>query len=41
MYNFINRKQKNQVKRELKKLLIKGYYSTEAYLNEKFSNTGY
>jgi hypothetical protein len=33
---------KNQLTRELKKLLIKGcYYSTEDYLNEELSNTGY
>jgi hypothetical protein len=32
----------NQFARELKKLLIKGcYYSTEEYLNEEFSITGY
>jgi hypothetical protein len=33
---------KNQFTRELKKLLVKGYYySIEDYLNEEFSNTGY
>jgi hypothetical protein len=33
---------KNQFKKELKDLLIKGcYYSIEDYLNEEFYNIGY
>jgi hypothetical protein len=31
----------NQFEKELKDLLIKGYYSTQAYLTEEFCNTGY